>query len=471
NDITPGVTDSQVMMKLKELYVEQQAKLIEMKGKYLDKHPTVMAQEARVEALRNDLKREAHLAQKNVEAQYGTLVKQEKDLRTALDAVTREALQLEQRAIDYNRLKRNYDRLAKLSDQVGGRERETSLAGHLKTNNVSLLDAATVPTMSIAPNVPRAVGSAFAFGLLLAIGLALFLELLDTTVKTQEDVEKNVGLSFLGLIPTIQDEGNGKGATAAIPPPKALEDAVRKGAGKDLYVLMHPKSSVAECCRSIRTNLIFTTPDHPARTILITSAGPQEGKTTTAISLATTMAQSGLRVLLVDTDMRRPRLHKTFGIPSTGNGVSKAIVTSIDASTMVVESGIPGLWLLPCGMTPPNPAELLHAERFRRIIAELSERFDRVIFDSPPIGAVTDAAILARLVDGVVLIAKGGSTRREALRRALYQLGVANVLGCILNDLDLTRQGTYGYYYYYSKYGGYYEDESQSPAVKESSGG
>jgi capsular exopolysaccharide synthesis family protein len=166
-------------------------------------------------------------------------------------------------------------------------------------------------------------------------------------------------------------------------------------------------------------------------------------------------------------------LHKTFGIPSTGSGVSKAIVTGSDATSMVVESGVPSLWLLPCGMTPPNPAELLHAERFRRIIAELSERFDRVIFDSPPVGAVTDAAILARLVDGVVLVAKGGSTRREALRRARHQLGDSNVnvLGCILNDLDLSKHGTYGYYYYYSKYGGYYDDDSKTAPVKESSGG
>ena len=232
-----GVTDSPVAMKLKELYCRAGGpRSVEMRGKYLDKHPAVIAQENRVEAVRGDLKREGLLAQKNVEAQYGTLVKQEKDLRIALDAVTHEALQLEQRAIDYNRLKRNFDRLSKLSDQVGGRERETSLAGHLKTNNVSVLDPATVPVAAIAPDVPRAVGSAFAVGLLLAVGLALFLELLDTTVKTQDDVEKAVGLSFLGLIPTIQSDVPGsKGSNAAIPPPKALEDAIRKGAGKAIY--------------------------------------------------------------------------------------------------------------------------------------------------------------------------------------------------------------------------------------------
>lgn len=466
NDVSPGVSDSPVMMKLKEMFVEQTAKLIEMKGKYLEKHPAVMAQQARVEEVRSDLRREAQLANRNVEAQYRTLIKQEKDLRSALDGVTHEALQLEQRAIDYNRLKRNFDRLAKLSDQVGGRERETSLAGHLKTNNVSILDPATVPSTAVAPNLPRAVGGAIAFALLLGFGLAFLLEILDATVKTQEDVEKTLGLSFLGLIPTIQPDAK----AADVPAPKALEDAVRKGS-RDLYVLTHPKSSVAECCRSIRTNLLFMTPDRPARTMLITSAGPQEGKTTTAINMAITMAQSGLRVLLVDTDMRRPRLHKAFGVPATGNGLSKSIVGGAEVMSLVCETGVPNMWLLPCGATPPNPAELLHAERFKRIISELSAGFDRVIFDSPPVGAVTDAAILARLVDGVVLVAKSGHTSRDALRRARGQLGEGaniNVLGCILNDLDLSKHRSYGYYYY-AKYGSYYGDDAK--AAKESSGG
>src|SRR5262249_28784309 len=158
-------------------------------------------------AIKSDLAREAQLATKSVEARYQSLVHQEKELSAALDTTTRQALQLEQRAIEYNRLKRNYDRLAKLSDQVGGRERETSLAGHLKTNNVRLLDAAVVPSGAIAPNVPRAVGIAVVLGLILGFGLAFVLELLDSTVKSQDDIEKGLDLVFLGLIPSIQSNG------------------------------------------------------------------------------------------------------------------------------------------------------------------------------------------------------------------------------------------------------------------------
>jgi capsular exopolysaccharide synthesis family protein len=466
NDVSPGVSDTPVMQKLKELYVDQYAKLVELRGKYLEKHPTVVAQEARVNAIRQDMVREAQLASKNVEAQYQSVMKQEKDLRAALDGATREALQLEQRAIEYNRLKRTFDRLSKLSDQVGGRERETSLAGHLKTNNVRVLDAALVPTAAIAPNVPTAIGTALMVAILLALGVAFLLEMIDSTVKTQDDIEKAAALTFLGVIPSIEPN-EGESATAPVAPP-ALVDLIKRGS-KDLYVMSHPRSSVAECCRAIRTNLLFMTPDRPAKTLLITSAGPQEGKTTSAVNMAITLAGSGLRVLLVDTDLRRPRLHKAFGIPATSDGVSKAIVGDSDVLSMVRETGVPNLSLLPCGATPPNPAELLHAERFKAIVDELAANYDRVIFDSPPVGAVTDATILSRLTEGTVLVAKSNQTSKDALmraRRLLSQAGV-NLLGCILNDLDMSKRGSYGYYYYYSRYGYYsgYGNEKDSGAT------
>ena len=467
-DVSPGSADSQVMLKMKEMYIDQYAKLLEMKGKYLEKHPAVIAQDARVQAIRADMVREAGLAAKNVEAQYETMGRQEHDLKTALDASTREALLLEQKAIEYNKLKRQFDHLVTISEQVGGREREQALAGRLKTNNVGIVDAALVPEAPIAPNVPRSIGVAIVLALVLGVGLAFALELMDSTVKTQEDVERAVGAAFLGLIPSIdetaEDRTSPRSASPVAPPP-ALADIIRAGS-KDLYVLTHPKSAVAECCRAIRTNLLFMTPDSPAKTLLVTSAGPQEGKSTTAINLAITLAQSGLRVLLVDTDMRRPRLHKAFGIPANVDGVSRAILGETDVMKSIRETGVPNLSLLPCGACPPNPSELLHAQRFVHIKDTLLEHFDRVIFDSPPIGVVTDAAILARITDGVVLVARGGGTTKDALARARRQIsgeGV-HILGVILNDLDLSKPGGYGYFYHYSKYGYYYGDDGAKTA-------
>jgi succinoglycan biosynthesis transport protein ExoP len=173
-------------------------------------------------------------------------------------------------------------------------------------------------------------------------------------------------------------------------------------------------------------------------------------------------------VLLVDTDMRRPRLHRALGVPATADGLSKAVVGECDVVSVIRDTGIPNLFLLPCGACPPNPAELLHADRFKRIVEELTSRFDRVIFDSPPVGAVTDPAILARLTDGTIFVAKAGRTSKDALTRARRQVasdGRVNLLGCIINDLDVSKQGRYGaYYYYYSRYGTYY-GQDEAPAT------
>jgi succinoglycan biosynthesis transport protein ExoP len=457
-DFNPALADSEVAVKLKELYMDQYVKMLELRSKYLEKHPAVVAFEARLAAIKSDLLRELENSRKNVDLQYQTLTRQAADLRTALDTATKQSLQLESRASEYNRLRRDLDRLIKLTEQVGGREQETSLASHLKTNNVRILDAAQVPGFPVSPDVPRAVAIAAAVGLLLGIGLSILLESLDNTVKSQEDIEKIVGVPFLGLIPSIDlgsvkasGPGGGNGKTDG---PRPTLDT------KDVFVWSNPKSSVAECCRSIRTNLLFMSPDKPAKTLLITSAGPQEGKTTVAVNMAITLAQSGLRVLLVDTDMRRPRLHRALGVPATADGLSKAVVGECDVVSVIRDTGIPNLFLLPCGACPPNPAELLHAERFKRIVEELTSRFDRVIFDSPPVGAVTDPAILARMTDGTIFVAKAGRTSKDALTRARRQVasdGRVNLLGCIMNDLDVSKQGRYGaYYYYYSRYGTYY---------------
>lgn len=460
-ELTPGAGDGPVTIKLKELYLDQYGTLLELKGKYLEKHPVVIAQQSRVDSIRQDLLRETALAQKTVEANYQTLLKQSKDLRAALDATTKQALSLESKATEYNNLRRDLERLIKLSDHVGGREQETSLAAHLKTNNVRVLDSAMVPGSPIAPNVPQAVMVALLVSLVAAVGIALLMETLDNTVKSQEDIEKTTGAAFLGMVPTINAAEEQE---KDIPP--AMAELVRTGSHRDLYVLSHPKSSVAECCRSIRTNLLFMSPDKPTATMLVTSAGPQEGKTTVATNLAITLAQSGLKVLLVDTDMRRPRLHKAFGVPSTPEGLSKAVVGGCDVFSVIRETGIQNLHLLPCGACPPNPAELLHAERFRKIVADLSSKYDRVIFDSPPVGAVTDAAILARLTQGTILVAKAHQTTRESLTRTFRQIsgaGGVNILGCVLNNLDLSKPG-YGYQNYYSRYGYGYREKAPATA-------
>src|SRR5690606_9540340 len=253
--------------------------------------------------------------------------------------------------------------------------------------------------------------------------------------KSAEDVEQAIQAPVLGMIPLLPEVAEG-----------ASPEQVRL---RDLYLFRHPTSQAAECCRAIRTNILFSGADRELRVLTVTSPNPREGKTTSVIYLGTTMAQSGQRVLLVDTDMRRPRLHQSMGT-TRDRGLSNLILGDTSIEDAVKTTDVPNLFLLPCGPTPPNPAELLLTQRFQQILADLRDRYDRVILDSPPLQAVADAAVLGRLSDGVILIAKSRQTNRDALIRSSRQLaGVqAPIVGVVINSLDLTSEA-----YGYSKYG------------------
>ncbi|HVG62887.1 MAG TPA: CpsD/CapB family tyrosine-protein kinase, partial [Hyalangium sp.] len=256
-------------------------------------------------------------------------------------------------------------------------------------------------------------------------------------------VEERLGLAFLGFVPRV-------------------EGKAENPSERDLYVHRQPKSSVAECCRAIRTNLLFMSPDKPFKTLVVTSSGPQEGKSTTCIFLGVAMAQSGNRVLLLDTDMRRPRLHKAFGVPNDV-GISSLVVGEGSLDKAVKSTEVPNLFVLPCGPIPPNPAELLHTQAFADLLKAAGERFDRIVLDSPPLNAVSDSAVLATRADGVVLVLRAGRTNREAARRALRSLAdvQAQMYGAILNDLDVMDVRYRDTYLSYRGYYGHYAEETK----------
>jgi len=218
-----------------------------------------------------------------------------------------------------------------------------------------------------------------------------------------------------------------------------------------------PLSGFAEAARAIRTNLMFMNPDHPYRTLLVTSAAPAEGKTTVACSIAVALAQGGQRVCIVDCDLRRPRLHRIFDRAGDA-GVTNVLVGEATLDQVAKPTGIHNLWSIPAGPTPPNPADMLHSERFRKFITDLSERFDRVVIDSPPLVAVTDSAIISTLMDGTVFVVRAFKTNRHLSGQGLRALRDvdARVVGGVLNAVNLNKsEYSYYYHYYYYKRGGY----------------
>jgi succinoglycan biosynthesis transport protein ExoP len=224
------------------------------------------------------------------------------------------------------------------------------------------------------------------------------------------------------------------------------------GGSTDLFIHRHPRSPAAEMCRAIRTNLLFMSPDKPFRTVVVSSAGPSEGKSTTVISLGMVMAQTGTRVLLMDTDMRRPRLHRAFGL-SDDVGVSSLVVGEGSLERAIKSTDVPNLFVLPCGPLPPNPAELLHTRAFSELLGKLQERYDCILLDSPPLGPVSDALVLAKQTDGILLVLKAGVTQREQARRAIRALRdvKARIIGALLNHVDI-KGGKYGAEYYAYSY-------------------
>jgi succinoglycan biosynthesis transport protein ExoP len=468
--ITP-LLDNSLIQNLKSQY----AQLTQEKVKMAEDHDVNWPAMKELTDIKKNIQREVDNIMKAIELQYQETLEAEKGYRVQLADLQDKALDMNLKEIQYNKLFREKENTEKLYSLVLSRTKEADLQKILKANNIRILDRAIKPEAPVKPRVRLNILLGLIIGLMGGIGLAFLLEYMDITIKTQEEVEQELGLTFLGIIPSIGSNASRKSHYYSLKSFKKRREHRRKGNGKeengkvfnkDLFVLENPKSSVAECIRSIRTNILFKSAERPIRNILITSPAPQEGKTTVGISLAITMAQSGNRTLIVDTDMRRPRVHKAFNIPNT-SGISSAILGIESLSQAIVPSGVENLEVLPCGPIPPNPAEILHTKRFVEIVGELSLKYDRIVFDSPPVVAVTDAVILSTICDGVLIVIRPLSTLKSAARQAKKQiLDVGgNIVGVVFNDLDLeNRQYGYYHYYYSRKYGYYsrYEDARDS---------
>jgi succinoglycan biosynthesis transport protein ExoP len=288
----------------------------------------------------------------------------------------------------------------------------------------------------VFPVLRKNIAVASILSLMLGLGFVLLIVVFDRSIKSTADATQATGAPLLGIIPMLEDS-----------------EAAENDNSRDLYVHQNPTSRIAECCRAIRTNIMFSSADRALKTIVVSSANPREGKTTTTIYLGTTMAQSGQRVLLIDTDMRRPRLHASMGV-SRQVGLTNLIVGDHSYEDVIKTTDIPNLFVLPCGPLPPNPAELIMSQRFQVVLEELAQRFDRIILDSPPVQVVTDAVVLAKKADGVIFVIKAGKTLRDEIKRASREVRAVNgvIVGVIVNAIEPdSRSGYYYSYYGYSE--------------------
>jgi polysaccharide biosynthesis transport protein len=361
-------------------------------------------------------------------------VAQEKSLTQALEQQKADALALNRKGIEYGALARDAASNRQIFESLMQRTKETGIAGELKTSNIRVVDAAETPRSPVTPNTRNNLLLALFGGSTLAVGLAFFFEYMDNRIKSPEEMKQHLGLPFLGMVPALFDSG-------------VDSPLINKGV----------PNNFSESFRAVRTNLLFSSADEGGRSIVVTSTAPGEGKTVVASNLAMALAQAGQRVLLIDADMRKPRVHLVFEMLQEP-GLSNVLVGNAKSSEAIRTTTVPGLWVMPAGLLPPNPAELLGSKRFKDFMASLGGHFDWVMIDTPPVMAVTDSSVVAHLVNGVLFVVGAEMTNRHAAVRALEQLGHARAkfVGTVLNRVDLQHNSYYYSPYYRREYSDYY---------------
>jgi capsular exopolysaccharide synthesis family protein len=342
---------------------------------------------------------------------------------------------MNRKAIDYGVLERDVESSKQIYQSLLQRAKETGVSGELKTSNIRIVDEADVSQDPVSPKRPLNLLLGLFGGAFCGIGVAFFFEYLDNRIKTPEDLESHLGLPAMGLIPKI---------------------VVKEGVGDPLISNGVP-ANFSEAFRGLRTNILFSSAEEGARLLVVTSTGPGEGKTLVAANLAIGMAMAGQRVLLIDADMRRPRVHEALQI-GRDPGLSNLLVGAAKAAEVVRKTTVPNFFVLPSGNTPPNPAELLGSKRFAEFLGSLQQHFDLVVIDTPPVMAVTDAAVIGYRASGVLFVVAADATSRHAAQAALDQLEHAHVrfVGAVLNRVDLEGNAYYYSKYYRKEYAGYY---------------
>jgi capsular exopolysaccharide synthesis family protein len=423
-DSIPEILQNPYIQSLKAQLAELERRKALFSERYGDKHPEMLTVNASIQDATRQLNLEIAKAVDSIRHEYESAMLEERTLASALDEQKELATDLDRKSVTYTVLQRDAQSNRELYQTLLRREKELQVLANSRGNNVRLVERAAVPQAPFSPNLRRAMMLGAIVAFLVAVGLVLGLDYLDDTVKTPEDIAR-LGLPFLALIPAVRS-------------------------GRDRPSLSG-HNDFAEAIRSLRTSIALST-RQGGSIVLVTSAQPLEGKTTTACNLATALSYGGAKVLLIDADMRRPGVHRNFGLENRC-GLSELLSGQAALTQSVQRLAEPDLWIMPAGATPPNPSELLASGRMEALLGQVQNGpFDWVIVDTPPVLAVTDASVLTQWVSGVAFVVGSEMTRRRLAERAIETLaaGRPRILGAVLNRVDVSRNK-----YYYARHYGY----------------
>lgn len=449
-DSFPSILENKLIQDLKQTYIHLEAQYMRLSETFKPEYPEMVRLKNQMETLQKRLKGEIDKMILGIKGDYEASLRREALLRQAFQQQKAKVLQMKEKGIQYNILKREADTNRDLYKGLLLRMKEAGVSAGITASNIQIVDPAELPTQPYKPNKRLNLLLAAVVGLFLGVGLAFFFEYLDNTIKTPEDLEQWIRLPSFGMVPEIS---NGR------------RRRLERGASYpvELITYGHPKSMLSEAYRSIRTSILLSSSEKPPKKITITSPNPSEGKTTTVINTAIALSQTGAQVLIIDADMRKPKVHRIFN-HENGRGLSNFLSGHGDLESIVEESEVPNLFYIPSGPIPPNPSELLGSNLFKNMLESLEARFDHILLDSPPVLGFADAIILSTSVNGVILTVLGGKTPRETLQRAKEALQQVNakILGVVINRVDI-RRSDYGYYYY--RYHSYYGKEGKKKEI------
>jgi succinoglycan biosynthesis transport protein ExoP len=439
---------------LENRIIELQRRRAELVQTRTPEHPLVGAVDAEIAAAEGELKRALSDALEHGELATNVELGDEKVamIEDAIGDYRDLTASLPRKEMELNRLVRAYQVNEQVYTTLLEKLQEAKINEAMRTADIRVVDYALVPRVPVSPNYAKNILVGILLGVFLGVGVAYVLEFADTSLNTVEEVERRLSAPVIGIIPRIGGGG--------------VSRLVQRAGEFDYYFVTHtyPKSPVAEAFRTLRTAIRASGVDVEVKKVLITGTGLGDGKTITSVNLAIIFAQAGDAVVLADCDLRRATVHRAFGVERVP-GLAEVIMGRAELDEALRPTGVENLTILPSGVVPPNPSELLGSKRFGAVLDELVARFGRVVMDAPPVLAVTDALVLGGLADGVCFVVCAGRTDRNAARRALELLkrSGCRILGVVFNQAEMSRVfGTYGYKYYSQYYQAYTERDGSS---------
>lgn len=426
----PVVAQNENIKKIRQEIALKESALAALLKRYRDKYPLVIQARGELDELRSNLAEESKTILLTMRNNAKILREQQVELEKLVKAEEEKQFVLNKLKVDYDVLRREADNSKSIYSNMLMRLTETDLLNRMNSNNMRIVDPATMPLRPVKPRVVLTMLMGMAAAVAASLGLAFFVNYLDDSIKSQDDVENYLRLAFLGYVPNIKTNS-------------VVE--------RDLQAHLHPQSNAAEGFRTIRATISLSHKAEKLRVISVTSTIPSEGKSLVASNLAIVHAQTGLKTLLVDADLRRPSVHKAFQLHSPTGLAAYLMKQTDNVDEIILDTEVPNLDVVCCGSVPSSPSELVGSVRMREFIRLARERYDRVVLDCPPVSAVSDPLVIAAMSDGVVYVTKFNKIRRDHARKSVQRIQNAgiNILGLVVNDIDFEGRDSYYYSYYY----------------------